>query len=289
MDPVKVLKERGGVATTAQLQRFCTAREVRAALVAGRLVRLRRGALALPSAHDARRAAAKLRGTVTHLSAAQLHGWEVLRPPEYPWVAVPRTRRVTAEDQAEVVVVWSTAGGEVTDPLRTVIDCARRLPFFEGLAVADSALRAGDVTQDELLEAAGRVRGRGAATVRRVAREATPLAGSALESGLRGLGLDVPGLSLEPQAAIDLPGFTVHPDLVDRRRRLVIEAEGWTYHAQKETFARDVERYTLLALDEWRIVRFWTDQIRARPHKVRGHLETLVEIGSRRRTCWCAA
>jgi hypothetical protein len=44
----------------------------------------------------------------------------------------------------------------VTDPVRTVIDCARDLPFDEALAVADSALRSGKVGPDALRQAAAR-------------------------------------------------------------------------------------------------------------------------------------
>jgi len=171
MDPAQVLRELGGVATTAALLAACTEREIRAARSAGRIVRLRRGVYALPAAHAARETAARLSGTVTHLSAAQQHGWEVLYPPEFPWVAVPRKRAVTQADLESAVVVWSTATGPITDPLRTVLDCARRLSYIEGLAVADSALRHGDVAPLSLHAAAARVRGPGAPKVRRVARD----------------------------------------------------------------------------------------------------------------------
>jgi hypothetical protein len=42
----------------------------------------------------------------------------------------------------------------VTGPLRTVVDCARVLPFDSALAVADSALRSGNVRRADLTRAA---------------------------------------------------------------------------------------------------------------------------------------
>lgn len=46
--------------------------------------------------------------------------------------------------------------GVVIAPIQTLLDCARRLPFEEALAVADSALGSGAVCQSELSEALGR-------------------------------------------------------------------------------------------------------------------------------------
>ena len=41
----------------------------------------------------------------------------------------------------------SDVEGWATSKVRTVLDCAAELPFDEALAVADSALRHGDVTR----------------------------------------------------------------------------------------------------------------------------------------------
>jgi len=49
----------------------------------------------------------------------------------------------------------------VTSPLRAVLDCVRTLPFADGLAVADSALRRGEVDTDELAAAVAALSGRG--------------------------------------------------------------------------------------------------------------------------------
>jgi very-short-patch-repair endonuclease len=224
-----------------------------------------------------------LSGTVTHLSAAQYHGWEVPRVPELPWVAVPRNRNVSDADRQLAHIVYSTASGVVTDPVQTVIDCARRLPFGEGLAVGDSALRHRHADRAALVSAAEAARGPGADRCRRVAREATPLAANPLESMLRGISLDVPGLSVRPQVEIELPGFTVHPDLVDERLGLVIEAEGFMFHAATpRQFDRDVERYTQLVVSGRTVARFTRVQVEQRPDYVQNTLTALVQLLSDR-------
>jgi very-short-patch-repair endonuclease len=283
MHPAAVARELGGLATKAQLLVVCTEREVRRAVANGTVLRLARGRYAVPHAKEAVRTAAVLSGTVTHLSAAQYHGWEVAHVPDLPWVAVPRNRKISDADRELAQIVYSTARGMVTDPVRTVIDCARRLPFGDGLAVADSALRHRHVHEAGLVSAAEAARGPGADRCRRVAREATPLAANPLESMLRSISLDVPGLSVRPQVEIRLPGFTVHPDLVDERLGLVIEAEGFMFHAATpKQFDSDVERYTQLVVSGRTVARFTRSQVEHRPDYVQDALTALVELLSQR-------
>ena len=107
------------------------------------------------------------------------------------------------------------AGDHVTEPARTVLDCARTLPFAEGLAVADSALRSGLVEHGDLRGRAARAQGRGARQDRRVAEAADPRAANPFESLLRAHALDA-GLVLVPQVEIALPGMFARVDLADR-------------------------------------------------------------------------
>jgi very-short-patch-repair endonuclease len=201
----------------------------------------------------------------------------VRREPDRPWVAVPRNRNVSAEARDEVHVVHSDARGVVTDPTRTVIDCARRLPFGEALTVADAALRHG-VDATGLVDAAAVVRGKGAAQARRVVTEATPLAANALESMLRAIAIDV-GLAVRPQVPIELPGRTVRPDLVDEGRLLVVEAEGFTYHGGSIQFSRDVWRYTTLVARGWTVLRFTHRHVMTQADWVAEILSTYLPTG----------
>jgi len=77
---------------------------------------------------------------------------------------------------------------------RTVIDCAKDLPFDEALTVADSALRHGNVTHELLLSLADRVASTGRAQCQRVAREGSGRAANPFESVLRAIASDVAGL-----------------------------------------------------------------------------------------------
>ena len=137
---------------------------------------------------------------------------------------VPHHRKVVASRRSGVRVLWINLADDqvadgVTTPFRTVIDCARLLPFDEALAVADSALRSGLVTREEL--DAIDVRGAGAAAVRRVLRHADARAANPFESVLRALCLEA---GLGGRAAgrrWSSVSDTIHPDLVCRDRGAV--------------------------------------------------------------------
>lgn len=260
MDPVDALNRLGGGACFVDLLDLTTRRRLRAAVLAGRVVRIRKDRYVLPGVDRERRVAARYRGALALRSAALAHGWPVKHPPPVPEVAVPRGRRLHGARGARVVWLDGVDTTLVaTPPLTTVLMCSRALPFDEALAIADSALRSGDVTATELVEAADAARGAGAARVRRVARHATPLAANPFESVLRALTLDL-GLALVPQQAVVVAGRTVHPDLVDERHRVVLEADSWEWHTGREAHVRDCRRYNDLVAEGWLVLRFaWED------------------------------
>ena len=138
----------------------------------------------------------------------------------------------------------------------------------EGDVASFAALRHGDIGPEPLRTAAQDVRGKGAARARRVAATASGSAANPFESVLRALALDA-GLEVEPQGRIDLGDLAVHPDLVDRGRRLVLEADSWEFHTSRDALERDCERYTLLVLDDWTVLRFTWRQVMRRPDYVR--------------------
>lgn len=245
-----------------------TRRAVRVALANGIAVRHGRGVIATRDAAPERIAAVKFRGVVSHLSAAKLHGWKLARDPDRVHVTVPRGRRLTRAGRPLPTVAhrsltahyatltWAEKTAGITTPIRTVLDCATSLPFAEALAVADSALRAGDVTSRGLVDAADRLRGRGAAKARRVVAHATGLAANPYESTLRAICLQVPGLRVVPQTVITTPRLTARVDLADSELRLVLEADSYTFHATPDAFAKDVRRYNELTLNRWTVLRF---------------------------------
>ncbi|GAB3019748.1 hypothetical protein GCM10011376_28810 [Nocardioides flavus (ex Wang et al. 2016)] len=228
MDPVVALERLGGHASARQLLRLTTRRRLRKAVERGRLLQPARGRYMVPTAAEARIAGARLTAVVCLRSAAALHGWELKVQPTSPELMVRRGRKLTAEQRDGVVVRWANLAADqvrdgVTTPLRTVLDCARALPFDEALAIADSALRSGLVTREDLDGID--VRGAGAAAVRRVLVHADARAANPFESVLRALCIEA-GLAVEPQA-----------------------------------HRRDCARYNLLVVRGWRVLRFTWEQV----------------------------
>jgi very-short-patch-repair endonuclease len=282
MEVVEALAWRGGTMPAALLRHLTSRRKVRTALKKGQILRPSRGTYALPDAEEARLAAARLAGVASHLSAAQLNGWELKWRPDRPTVTVPRNRKVEAWRRRGIDVRWRDLDEEDvwnarTRAGRTVIDCAKGLPFDEALTVADSALRHGNVTQGLLLRLAEEVVTSGRRQCLRVAREASGQAANPFESVLRAIALGVPGLAFEPQVVIDEDGFRCRPDLVDVGRRLVLEAESFEFHGRRTALERDCERYNALGIRGWLVLRFTWAHVMHDPAYVTACL-TAVEV-----------
>ena len=278
MDPVDALRELGGVSRRRELLRQTSRKRLDRAVLRSEVTRTSRGVYRLAAADLALVRAAELRGVASHLSAATLHGWEVAFPATCPWITVPRNVGVSGE--GDCFVFWADLSDEVglvTSPVRTVTDCARRLEFGPALAVADSALRHGDVTRAGLVEAAAVVRGKGAARARRVAAHASGLAVNPFESMLRAIAIEV-GMTVRPQVALAVgPEEVVHPDVVDCGRRVVLEADSWQFHTGKDAHARDCRRYTLLVVHGWTVLRFTWRQVMHEADFVRRCLVSVME------------
>lgn len=282
MDAVAALERLGGVGTTAQVTALCSRRSLRTAVRAGRVIRTARGRHALASAQRDRRRAVEVAGVTSHLSAAQDHGWAVKTVPDRPWVTVRRKRRLETDVAATIHVAYADLRDDdvrdgVTTPLRTVLDCARRLPFDEALAVADSALRAGDVEPEELQKAAATARGPGAKACRRIAAHADGRAANPFESVLRALAIEE-GVDVEPQREVLARGRAYHPDLVDTRRRVVLEADSHEFHTGREEHSRDCVRYTALGVAGWTVLRFTWEQVMLSPSYVRDVLREVKKM-----------
>ena len=77
-------------------------------------------------------------------------------------------------------------------------------------------------------------------------------------------------------------GFRGHPDLVDRERRLVMEAESFDFHGRRRALKHDCERYTGLVVRGWTLVRFAWERGMYEQDYVRDTLLALTEGPSRR-------
>jgi len=154
--------------------------------------------------------------------------------------------------------VVDVAGLRVTSGAQTFLDLAAVLPAPDLFVLGDRLMRTGRLHAEDLarrLERADRVRG--VVRARRWAPHLSSGAASPRESLMRFWLLDS-----------DLPEPTVQLPIVDRSGRQVactdlgyepwkvaLEYEG-RQHADPEQFSRDVDRYSLMAADDWLVLRF---------------------------------
>ncbi|MFC7487201.1 DUF559 domain-containing protein [Knoellia sp. CPCC 206453] len=260
MSVALTLTRLGGCARAKELRRRHSGRALAKALRNGEVIKVGRGRYALPATAEHRRIAHARTGVLSHLSAAQDHGWKVKNVPERPQVTFPRTRRLRSGQREGIDPHWADLDGAervagVTSPLRTVLDCARTLPFDEALAVADSALRSGKVDVVELRATAAGLQGKGAGAARRVAEHADGRAANPLESVLRALCIEE-GLLLTPQLEVADPGLFAKVDLGSEELRLIVEAEGYETHGTRKGLRRDCQRHSLFAIWGWASLRF---------------------------------
>jgi very-short-patch-repair endonuclease len=252
--------------------------EIIRALRAGEIIRLTRGRYALPESDRARKVAARLSGVLALRSAAIEHGWPVKMRPPVPEVAVPRNRKVSSRKGARLVWVKELdVSLRATPPLQTILACSRSLPFDEALTIADAGLRSEMVTRTELLEAADRSRGAGAARVRKVAWHADGNAANPFESVLRAVTIEA-ALHFDVQHPIEVTGRTLHPDLADLEARVVLEADSWEFHTGREAHVRDCWRYNELVAEGWSVLRFTWWHVMEHPDYI---LETLSRLYGR--------
>jgi very-short-patch-repair endonuclease len=184
--------------------------------------------------------------------------------PTKPHITLPANRRPRPGRPA--VLHWAAVSpaeraDRLTSLLRTVVDCARILPFGEALAVADAALATGRLSRDELEAAMTAMRGPGRPNAVQVAAAATGLAESFLESMLRSLLLTERIDGFEPQVVVDTAGVRVRVDLGHRLARIAVEAEGYEFHGSAGAFAADCRRYDDLVAAGWLVLRFTYQQV----------------------------
>ena len=270
--PVKVVSLLGGQATTAEILGECSPRQLATAVREGRLLRPRRGVYVLPALLDPLQVAARVGGVASHQSAAQILGYSLVETPTEVHVTVPHGAKHPRLAGVRVHWARSLPSDDVIDgytrPLRTVLDCSTTLPFPEALAVADSALSVSDLGMYHLRAAAACSPGRGRARRQRVADAADDRADNAFESVLRALVLQAGITTVVPQLRIELRRRVIVVDLADRRRRLVIEGDSYTYHGTRAAFRDDCDRYNELVAAGWTVLRFTWEHVMLRPDRV---------------------
>lgn len=268
----------------AALRHGLSRARLRAALDAGRLVRLARGVYAAERDRIEEIAAAFLRiggdAVVSHETAAELWGIPVLgRLPST--VQLTRPRRRTGVDHFRGVDLRHASvpadhrtlrhGIPVTTPARTVMDLARSRPFRAGVSSADGALRRRLCTREDLLAVAAECRRwPGVQRARQVARFADPRAANPLESisrvAFHEWGLPPPVLQAEV-LSLDIVDF-LWPEYA-----VVGEADGMGKYVDVDALRQEKYRQERLSGDGLEVVRWTWREAYHRPDAVAYRVE----------------
>jgi hypothetical protein len=228
---------------------------------------------------------------VSHVSAAVVHGLPFWHS-EMPAVHITRDRSAKARRgprlQAHRAVIYQdevvlVGGLRVTSIARTVVDCARLLPFENGVVLADAALGRGLVGRAELerqLRRHARVPGaRSADAVVAFADGRSSGVGTSRSRVLfRAAGLPAPELRFAVPALTDVAGeghARAESDFAYPGYRVLGEFDGWEEFGRllgpappgrrrERVIAAERARHELLIASGWRVVR-WTWADLARP------------------------
>jgi len=188
-----------------------------------------------------------------------------------PGVVVParaqlvrHVRTTTAADVTDLDGIRVTAGAQ------TFLDLPARLPPQELVVVGDALYRREHLDPGRLTERLARAgRARGVVRARACAPLLIQTSHSRPESLLRYwlVASDLP--DPEPQVEVRDRGgrVVVHGDLGYSRWKIALEYEGQQHATDRDQFRRDIDRYSLTALDGWLVLRFADHHLRG-PHTV---------------------
>ncbi|MHA7143574.1 type IV toxin-antitoxin system AbiEi family antitoxin domain-containing protein [Arthrobacter sp. TmT3-37] len=233
MDVVALLARSGGVARARDLLAAGASPALLTRAVRnGVVLRVARGVYALPD-HDAgARTALSLGSELGCISAAQLRGLWVLRP--------PRLLHVTADsghgiDSDRVRV--HRAARPVSD-LTVCLQVMRCLPELDALCIVESAVVRGSVSLEDLR---GQALGRRSGSVRRIVGSVDPHAESILETVAR---YHLLRAGFQVSSQVHIPGVGRLDLFVDGI--LGIEADGRQHHSDRREFKEDRRRWNIL-------------------------------------------
>ena len=214
---------------------------------------------------------------LSHESAAVVLGIELVEEPATQRLTVPRSCSGVRLDGWSVRraplpapdVLHRDDGLRLTSPARTVADLCAVLPLAQAVAAADSALRKTLLTGAALDRRLRAGRGPGCPERRSVAGLVDQRAGSVLESLLRILLHEHGILAPSTQHPITADGRVVQRvDFCWPVQRLVVEADGFAFHSDRDAYRRDRRRMNQLESLGWRVLRFSWEDVVDRPSYV---------------------
>jgi very-short-patch-repair endonuclease len=255
----------------------------------GRLVRVLQGVYARPPVALLTRVSAALLwcppAAASHRTAAWL--WQLADEPPLVEVTVPSRcsrrspvpwlrmyRRDLPADRVERCGHLPTV-----EPEQAVLDCLAVLPQPAGEQLVDAALGRlvrTDLLRDRYLANLGR---RGSPTAARLLPAAVPGAASHPERVLA-----------RALRAAGLTGFRVNQpirgyvaDLLDAKRRLIIEVDGWATHRTRIAFQHDRTRQNVLVATGYTVLRYTASDIEHRLDAVIAQIQRVITDLDRRK------
>jgi predicted transcriptional regulator of viral defense system len=241
-------------------------------------------------------AAASSPAVGSHRSAAIVHGLSLVGQQPVSRVELTRARAGPGSKSRRPGILLHMAalpagqvtrcrGVPVTSVARTVVDLARTVPFAEGVAVADSALRDNRATRGELETVLARcARWPGIQLARRVVAFADPLAESVLESISRAAfhehGLPPPELQVWVG---DEDGVAGRVDFLWRQYRTVAEADGAIKYTRPAQAMAQLNRDARLRAAGFEVVHFTWPEITRVPGQVVAAVHAAFRRGGTRR------
>lgn len=231
----------------------------------------------------------------SHRSAAVIHGLDLLTPWQadkaitvtHPLGLGSGTGRAGVHVHVAALPgghVTVRGGVRVTSVARTVVDLARTSPFRDGVVLADSALRNGQTSKDELLAVvADCPKWPGIRRARMVVDFCDGKSESVLESISRVAFRDhrLPAPELQVWVGGEDTGVVGRADFLWRRYRTIGEADGAVKYADKNRAISQLRRDAALRRAGFQVVHFTWYEINKVPHQVAASIWEAFRRGGR--------
>jgi very-short-patch-repair endonuclease len=285
-------RQHGVIARAQLLEIGLEPRAIDRRIEAGRLHRQHRGIYLVghrAAAPKAREMAAALAcgpgAVVSHRSAAQL--WALLPypardravevtvptrdPGEKPGIRVHRVRALDRRD------VRTCDGVPITTPARTILDLGARATAREVEQALAEALRRGLVRRPGLRDVLSRAgRRHGTALVRSLVEDDVAPSLTRSEAEDRLLALIRAGELPQPDVNVRVGDHEV--DLLCRDERLVVEVDGFGFHASRAEFERDRLRDAELQALGFRVMRVTWRQLTRKPEATLARIARALSV-----------
>nr|MDT0662825.1 DUF559 domain-containing protein [Micromonospora sp. DSM 115978] len=224
-------------------------------------------------------------GAIGGLSAAYLHGVNLLGRASPVFVVLPRTKRARAHPRMTITYASLAADDvtmfaelPITTGVRTAFDLGRRLPRTDALIALDALLHRRITRLDRLAAFLGSHPGwPGAGQLRDLLSLAEPLTESPMETRLRLILVDAgsPPLTVQHEVRGKDGRLIGRVDLAYPQWRIAIEYEG-DHHRERAHYRRDITRLNALRAAGWLVLRFTVDDVIRHPGQIVTHVATAI-------------